>query len=62
MCRQAVPLLALDLGVSVVAAGSIADPEAMIYSGSAQGVECVWNRLDSCVSGSASRFRRHAES
>jgi hypothetical protein len=62
MCRQAVPLLALDLGVSIVAAGSIADPEAMIYSGSAQGVERVWNRLDSCVSGSASRFRRHAES
>ena len=43
VCRQDVPLLALDLGAGVVARRLIADPEAMIYSGSAQGVGCVWN-------------------
>jgi hypothetical protein len=52
----------LTLALASWPAGSIADPEAMIYSGSAQGVECVRNRSDSCLSGSASRFRRHAES
>jgi hypothetical protein len=53
VCRQDVPLLALDLGAGVVARGIDRRPEAMIYSGSAQGVECVWNRSDNCVRGSA---------